>query len=74
MSVLNKNEAMRLFFEVVVVALVWFLGGWIIRGRAHSLHQILMDTAPFVLGATTVTIWRFFRERARSRSGQEQER
>lgn len=73
MSALNKNEAMRLLSEVVVVALVWFLGGWIIRGRGHSVHQILMDTTPFVLGATSVTIWRFFRERARSRSEHKQE-
>jgi len=63
MLALKKNEAKRLLFDVVSVALIWILGDWMLRGRGRSVHQILSDSFPFVLGATTVTIWRFFRER-----------
>jgi len=66
MSGLNKNEAMRLLFEVVSVALVWILADWILRGRGRSVHQILIESVPYVLGAISVTIWNFFRNKRRA--------
>ena len=60
MSASKKSEAMRLLFEFAFIFLVIVLGDWIFRGRGRSVHQILIDSIPFVLGATTVKVWNQF--------------
>ena len=60
MSASKKNEAVRLIFEFVFIFLVIVLGDWMFRGRGRSVHQILIDSIPFVLGATTVNVWNQF--------------
>ena len=63
----KKSETIRLLFELAIISLIWILGDWVFRGRGRNVHQILIDSIPYVIGATTVNVWHHYRQQESSR-------